>query len=205
MKRTTSSLLGVAAAALLAGCSATPLTTAWNDPAAGPIRASDTFLVVAIARNPAVRRAAEDELVRQLGADRAKASYAVLEPGDRKDEAAAKAKIRAAGFDYAIVVRPLERREEVNWVPGQISTYPVAYRSFWGYYRVGWRAFETPGYARTDTVVAVETLLYSLTDEKVVWAAEAETRNPSGAAQVVKEVASAAAKDLRKRGLLHPR
>lgn len=195
-------LFAAAATILLTGCSSTSLHNAWSDPAAGPIQPSDTFLVVAIADNPALRRIAEDELVRRIGADRAKASYTLFEPDDRKDEKPAKAKVRAAGLHYAVVLRPLESRQEVDWVPGQVSTYPVAYRSFWGYYRVGWRTFETPGYVRTDTIVAVEMLLYSLADDKVVWAAKAETRNPSGAEQIVREIAGAAAKDLRKRGLL---
>ena len=53
------------------------------------------------------------------------------------------------------------------------------YGSFYGYWGYGWGAVYDPGYLRTDTVVMVETLIYSVTQDKLVWAGHSKTTNPS--------------------------
>ena len=57
---------------------------------------------------------------------------------------------------------------------------------------------------RTDTVVTVETLVYSLKQHKLVWGGQSRTTNPNKVDDFVSEVAMTAAKELRKEGLIGP-
>ena len=59
-----------------------------------------------------------------------------------------------------------------------------------------------PGYLQSDTVVTVETNVYSVTDDKLLWSGVSETFNPSDVAKAVNDVADAASRELRRQGLL---
>jgi len=190
---------------LAAGCSSTALQQSWKDPAATRILPPGKVLAVAISKNPSIRRAAEDEMVRRIGPAEATASYTLLGEGDLRDLDSAKRKVEGAGFTYAVAMRPVSKSQELNWVPGSPAGYPAPYRGFWGYYGWGWGAYYDPGYVRTDTILQVETILYSLAEDKVIWAGVTKTTNPSNAEKLVREIAAAAAKDMRKLGLLPPK
>jgi hypothetical protein len=58
------------------------------------------------------------------------------------------------------------------------------------------------GEIRTDTIVVVETLIYSLKQNKLVWGAQSRTTNPKNVDQLVKKLATAAAEELKKQGLI---
>ena len=55
-----------------------------------------------------------------------------------------------------------------------------AYATFWGggYYGYGWGGVYSPGYITTDTIVSVEILVYSLKQDKLVWAAQSADDEP---------------------------
>ena len=78
-----------------------------------------------------------------------------------------------------------------------------------GYYGHGWGAeLGGPstmggGEIRTDTIVkVVETLVYSLKQNKLVWGGQSRTTNPKNVDQLVKKLAAAAAKELETLGLI---
>ena len=77
------------------------------------------------------------------------------------------------------------------------------YGGYWGgYYGYGWGGAYGGTEIRTDTIVIVETLVYSLKQNKLVWAGQSKTTNPSKIDAFVKEVAAGAGKEMRKLGLL---
>jgi hypothetical protein len=59
-----------------------------------------------------------------------------------------------------------------------------------------------PGYLRTDTVVMVETLVYSVSQDKLLWAGQSKTTNPSNIQDFIKDLSDAAAKEMRKAGFV---
>jgi hypothetical protein len=59
-----------------------------------------------------------------------------------------------------------------------------------------------PGYLRTDRVVLVETLVYSLAQDKLLWAGKSKTTNPENLQKFISELADAAAKEMRKAGFV---
>jgi hypothetical protein len=60
----------------------------------------------------------------------------------------------------------------------------------------------SPPSVRTDTEVSIETLIYSLNSDKLLWAATSRTTNPENLASLVDEVADAVANEVVKQGLI---
>ena len=79
--------------------------------------------------------------------------------------------MRGAGFDGAIVMRVTNVSEQV--------TYNGAYwgdsYGFAGYWNNAWAYPYNPGYVTTTQIVTVETNIYSLKDDKLVFAALSQT------------------------------
>jgi hypothetical protein len=75
---------------------------------------------------------------------------------------------------------------------------PVEYVDLWGYWNFGWAQVYQPGYLRTDRVVKIATTLYSLPDDRLVFASESETLDPASLRNAVREAAKAIAKEVRK-------
>jgi hypothetical protein len=53
-----------------------------------------------------------------------------------------------------------------------------------------------------DTTLAVETLLYQVSDAKLLWASISETTNPKDAATFMKGLVNSIVKELEKEGLV---
>lgn len=51
-------------------------------------------------------------------------------------------------------------------------------------------------------MVTIETNVYSVTEDKLLWSGISETFNPSDVAKVVNDIADAASRELRRQGLL---
>jgi hypothetical protein len=79
---------------------------------------------------------------------------------------------------------------------------PAGYGGFGPYWGYGWNSVYSPGYLSTDTIISVETLVYSLTDDKLLWASTSRTTNPGNLDQLIREVADATANEMAKQGLL---
>jgi hypothetical protein len=75
------------------------------------------------------------------------------------------------------------------------------YTSFWGYYGYTWGAVWDPGYLREDRIVTVETLVFSVPRDKLLWAALSETTNPKSMDAFMKDLVTKAAKEMKKEGL----
>jgi hypothetical protein len=204
----------VAGAFALASCATTTFNATWKNPEAQPVQlAGARVAAVVVTPNDTARHAAEDALVRELNARGARgvASYSFLsteslkEKDRDKSRAAAKGDFEKAGVDGAVVMRVVSADKEVTYQPGMVYTPGVwgspYYGSFWGYYG-GWGMAYDPGYLRTDTIVLVETTVYSLKQDKMLWGGMSETVNPSKADALMKELANGVAQEMRKAGLL---
>jgi hypothetical protein len=55
---------------------------------------------------------------------------------------------------------------------------------------------------RTDTVVSVETLIFSMPEDRLVWVGTSQTTNPSNVNNFVRELSGVAARELRRAGLI---
>lgn len=128
--------------------------------------------------------------------------YTVLSDEEVKDKDASKAKVESLGFSGVVVMRVLGRETQVSYAPGVVWGRPY-YRHFWGgYWGWGWGSVYEPGYLREDKIVSVETLVYSLEQDELVWAGVSRTLNPDRLDDFIAELATAVSKQMEKDGLL---
>jgi hypothetical protein len=181
----------------MGGCSSAEIKNTWRNPDfAGPIQFKKVA-AVAMHQDGTVRRVAEDEMVRQIGADRAVAAYTLLDDSDLQDIDKMRSKFQAAGIDGAVTMKLIDKRNETTYVPGSPSY------GFYDYYG-GNRYLGTPGYVVNDTIATVETRIYSVSDGKLLWSCTSETFNPSDIRQNIADIAKAVGEELRKEKLIVP-
>jgi hypothetical protein len=168
------------------------MVATWRDPNATSVH-FNRVLAVAPSHDPVLRRSAEDELVRRIGPDRAVQSYRFFTEAQLADRQALQQRAQQLGFDGMVVFRVANVQREATWVPG----------TYWGpYYAIGGWPMWDPGYVRTDTVVSVETDVYSVPDDRLVWASRSRTYDPRSMQHLVDDVTKAVGKQMRKQGLL---
>ena len=190
----------MAAASLLTACApTTELLSTWKDPAAAPLH-FEKVLAVCMCKDAALRRTVEDQLTTRI--PRATPSYTLLSEAELRDRDAAKAKVKAAGFDGAVVMRLVNVSKEATYVPGQVYVVPSSYSTLWGGWDYGWSTVYDPGYVQVDQYVDMNTAVYSVKDEKLLWASRSQTQNPSSVPSLVDEIVETTAKEMKKQGVL---
>lgn len=213
MKMHKQTLLGAASLALLlAGCATTTFTSIWKAPDAKPLQfqAGDKVVALVIAEAASLRRSGEANLADELDKRGLKGipAYTLLSDDEIKDEAKAKAAIEASGAVGVIVLRPRGQEQKVTSTPSTYygpSYYGAShYGGFWGggYYGHGWGGVYDPGTIRTDTYVSIETVIYDLRQNKLVWAGQTKTMNPSDVESFVGDLADAVSRELRASGMV---
>jgi hypothetical protein len=126
--------------------------------------------------------------------------YTLLPEAEPDDEAKARAAAEQAGVVGVVVMRPVR-------VDKEISSSPVTYSGpihggFWGgYYGHGWGNPWGPGVVsggeiRTDTIVTVETLVYGLRENKLLWRGQSETTNPKNVNRLIEDTAEQVVNEL---------
>jgi hypothetical protein len=192
-------------AVALSACASNGFVSSWQAPDAAPLQVSGSKVAaVAMMRNESSRRAAEDALARELTARGAMGVplYTILPDASPDNEAAVRAALEQQGFAGVVSMRPVDKETEVVSTPAPYAG--PHYGGFWGgYYGYGWgAAWGTSADIRTNTIVSVETLVYSLRQNKLVWGGESKTTNPSSVDRLVQDTAEKAAKELQRRGLI---
>jgi len=197
MKRTLTQLASRLVAALLVmtlwSCSSTHVVTRWQDPATSHI-VFTKILTLVIGGDQSLVRAGEDDLCRQVTKVPCKPAYLAMPDAMRSDIPAAKELVRKEGFDGALIFRVVSDREKVSYRP------PSYGPTFWGYYRNAPRY--SPGSYRTDQLVRVETSIYSVTQDKLLWVGTTETVNPKSLSTLVDEVSKAVRQELVREGAI---
>jgi hypothetical protein len=185
------------------GCTSTEFTSTWKDPSAQvtELRGKRVAAFV-VTKDEARRRAAEDALAVELAKRGVQAipGYKMVPSAQVADKEAVRAKLTEQNVAGAVVMRVVDRRQEVNYVPSYAPGGP-GYGSFYGYWDYGW---SSAGYVDTSTILSVETLVYSVPDEKLLWGGVSETFDPSRLDKTIKEIVDQAAKEMKKAGLIGP-
>ena len=178
----------------------TKVTESWKDPAAKDVQ-FDKIVVVAMVNEAKMRQDAEDRMLANIGRDRAIASFTLFPDIKTTDKDAAIAKIKEAGCDAAVVLKPAGSKSKVSNIPGRIEYDPI-YDTFWGYWGYAWTTSWAPEYQETDLTVRVQTLVYDLKSGKLIWSSSSETKNPGSVRNLVDGVADKVGKSMRKQKLI---
>jgi hypothetical protein len=203
--------LGLGAAAALGGlvaCASTRFTSTWKAPEAGPVNfQGQKVAALVISPEESTRLGAEGLLARELTARGVEGipAYNLIPPTHTRDMEQAKTLFNQAGIVGVVVLRAAGKEKEISSSGGYwMSPY---YGSFWGggYYNYGWSAVYDPGYLRTDTIVRIETLVYDLKADKLIWAGMSQSTNPESVESLIKNLTAAAAGEMKKQGLIHAR
>jgi len=203
---TNSRLFLLLGALLLSGCASSTFSSTWKTPEAMPLGFKGQKVVAAVLlKDPAARRLAEDRLamhISQAGAQ-GRTMYSVLPDFTGGNEEQARAALEAAGVKGVVVMRPVNVSKDVRVTPPYEAE---TYASFWGgYYGYGVSlSYSSPREATVSEtiVVYVETLVYSLEQNKLVWGGLSKTTNPDTLAELIEELFTGAAVELQKQGLI---
>jgi hypothetical protein len=196
-------------AVVLSACASSGFVSSWKAPDAQPLQLKGAKVAaVVMVSNEASRRVAEDKLAQEITARGAVGvpMYSIYPDMKPSNEPAARAALEKAGVQGVVVMRPVSVSKEVESTPVTYSA-PM-YRGYWGaYYGAGWGtpwglATVSGGDIHTDTIVQVETLVYSLKQNKLVWGGQSKLTNPSSIDKTIARLAAAAANELQKQGLI---
>jgi len=192
---------------LLVACAGrTTLTSMWRAPEAQAINLDGkSVAVVFITSDESQRRNGENALAWELvrrGA-RGFGTYYLLPSQPHIEGEAAQARLKAAGADAVVTMRIVGSEQRITYTPGTVVG--PNYRGFGPYWGWGWRGVYQPGTLRTDTLVSVETLVYSLPDaqnSQLLWASSSRTTSPGNIDRLVSDVANATAREMARQGFL---
>jgi len=177
-------------------------TSAWRSPDAASVSfAGKKVAALVIAQDDSLRVAGEEALVRELTARglQSVATYRIAPKEELKSADRAKGWFEKANVEGVVAMRPVSKDKRTTYNPGTwVNPY---YSTFWGYYGYGWNSMYIPGSVDQDTVVVVETTIYSVTRNQLVWAAVSETKNPKDLQRFVEDLVKESVKELHKQGL----
>lgn len=160
-------------------------------------------LVVALFKDETNRRKAEDQMVIYLKG-KGIVSYNYLDDNiSAKNEEAIRDKIKADGFDGAITMRLIDVDKEKTYTLGNITSYPSYYQTFGGYYYRNWNYYRTPGYYSTTKTYTIETNVFSIKEDKIIWTGITQTTNPEGVNKLTEEVTKVVYKKMVSEGFIN--
>jgi hypothetical protein len=186
-----------ALAASVSGCASTQLAAVWRDPGNTPVRFNRT-VVAFVTPDESLRRTVEDKLAGSF--PNSTQSYKIVPTAAATDSTAIRQRLADMGFDGAVIMRVADVQYQSNYAPG---TYwyrtPYGFGNYWG---SAWSYAYDPGYYGENRIVSIETQIYSLGADRMIWAARSETTNPKSAGKLTDSVIKHVTKALRQDGLL---
>ena len=132
------------------------------------------------------------------------AVYTIVPENEMRDRELVKARLQEAGLVAVVVMREIDQSSAVTESPAMFYS-TASYNTFWGYYDSSWTYLYSPSYLNVDRIVTVETAIYDLRLNKLVWVGLSNSTNPSMVTKLVRDLVDTAAKEMKKQGLVRPR
>lgn len=169
---------------LLTGCSQTKVTSVWVDQEYEGDGIDDVF-VVGVTKDGGLRRIFEDEFVtlfKQRGV-KAISSYRLLPDEDLRDEKKLDSKVIESGSDTILMTRILDIRKDTQYIPPD-----YVYTGGWhGYYNRAYMV--SPGHTVEYETAVLETNLYDLKTDKLIWSARSDAPTDGKVGKHIKDFA----------------
>ncbi len=178
-------------------------TSSWNAPdAAGTSFVGKKVAAMVMTKDQNLRISGEEQLVRELNARglQGVATYRMMPQEESTSAEKARPWIERAGIEGVVALRPLSAERVRTYSPATWTT--TSYSTLWGYYGYGWTSYYDPGGVRDDTTLVVETLVYSVPRDMLVWAGISTTTNPKEAQAFISSLVKAAIKEMKKKHLV---
>jgi hypothetical protein len=167
---------------MLVACAAdkTKVQSVWKDETkTGKV---NKVFVLAVVKDPAYRRSIEYGIVNTLNEYKLRAiptldSFPNI---DEIDKTLAHKMMKEYGIDSVLLVRLVDQRVDKTYVSGTSyydGFYGNRYAGGWhNYYGRGYRAFTTPGYTIENLISRVETAIFDIATDKILWSTVTETK-----------------------------
>ncbi|HHO58815.1 MAG TPA: hypothetical protein ENJ64_01135 [Thiotrichales bacterium] len=212
MRSTLSSLLrsaflvtAVISLTMLSGCANTKLSEVWVDP---DIKKNyRDLLIIGIAESEQNRRAYESYFVAELQAIgiEAVASYKLIKSDTKIDRNSVAKAIEGLGIDGVLVTHLVAVEEETIYRPS-MDYMPMYgggyYGGLYSYYPHVNTYVHRPGYYTTHETVMLETNLYDVESEELVWSAHSRTFSPESVDEIIVDLTKLIIKDLESKQLI---
>jgi hypothetical protein len=160
-------------------------------------------------KDPKARQRAEDTLAAEItklgGHGVPMYSISAESAPTQEGESKTRALVEAAGATGLVVMRPVDVNHATAATMSNSSN--DMYGGYWGgYYGIGWADpwVEKAPDTRVDIVITVETFVFSLPQNKLVWTGTSQTTNPKNAEKLVHQLAVEGTQELKHQGLLVP-
>jgi len=172
------------------------------------------LFVIGVAENDESRQAFENAFAQAIVAQggSAEGSWSHLPKSEQLTEDEIRAAVGAGGFDGVLITRLLSVDEskdytapstynnpQTRYYPGGGGMYGYG---FYGFYGTTYAEVHTPGYFDTSTTIRLETSLYSLATDGLVWTGQSDTVDPSSIPDARASMTAAVAKKLKDEKLI---
>jgi len=198
-------------AILLTSCGpSTVITASWKSPHMASKKYS-RILVAALTSNTIAKVTLENEVALALG-NGANVLKSISEfPPDihntDSDKEAIMKNVKNKNVEAILTISLINRETETRYIPGSYSYNPIIgynyYDNFWGYYSYRYPYSYDPGYYVQEKIYFIESNLYDVNTEKLIWSAQSRTYNPAGLEAFSKEFAKIIVAKMKKDGVLN--
>ena len=163
--------------------------------------AGKKIAALVITQDDSLRVAGEESLVTELTARglQAVATYRIAPKEELQSADRARGWFEKANVEGVVALRPVSSEKRISY--NDSLWLSPSYNTFWGYYGYGYSSVVVIGGVDKDTVITVETLIFSVARNQLMWAGVSETRNPKTLQRFVTDLVKESVKELQKQGL----
>ncbi len=200
--------LAALAISLFTACGpSTKITKVWTDPSlnAATVKPFQKVLVIAQLKDDSSRRIAEDKIVASSSKGNFVASYTYLKES-QQDQKLVVADLLKDGIDGIILMRLTDIEKSTDYVQG------TSYYGGWGYgggfyggyggWGYGGSMYTSPGYYEENKTYYVETNIYDVKSNKLLWSGTTSTMNPTKINETLDEIIAVIKTELSNKGLI---
>jgi hypothetical protein len=199
--------------AFLVSCGGgTAIVSSWRDPNISSANTQfDKILVVALVKDEATRRTTENRIA-AIG-PKFHSSYAIMNGTNLGLSKEQKLKIlQDENYDAVITMRLVDTVKETNYVPGTNTSMYYGgmggmYGGMYGYGFNNWYGmyspmYYDPGYYQESTSYLVETNIFSLKENKLVWTGTTKSSSGTDVGLLVDSIISTVMQEMKKDGFI---
>lgn len=174
------------------------------------------ILVIGVTADMESRQAFESALASAIAKEGGTAapSYTILPDSEQVSEEQLHAALEREEIDAVVLTRLLSVDKDSQYTPPKkynkprTRYYPAGwgygfgYGGFYGFYGTTYAAVHEPGYFDTSTTLRLETSLYSVATNDLVWTGQSETIDPDSIEDARASITQAVAKQLKQERLI---
>lgn len=204
-------------ALLVAACSSTTMSGSWSDPEFK--NQVKNVYIIGIAKNQTTRRVFEDAFSGHLGTKgvRTVSSYKDLPNSEEATREDIIKGMTDEGCDSVLLTKLVGQRQETVTTPGRVSGYSSGgygnrggyygnrgghYNNWGSYYGRSHDVVYTPPTSTEFTILTIESVLYDLKTEKMIWSGQLETVVEQNIDKNVKDFVNEVSKDMTDKGII---